>query len=192
MKRTIGLLFASLLCTLNAQADSVSFPDVGASTSATGTNGTISGTILPGGLSAYMWTAGDYVRDTFTVPSLTAVASISDTFRIVNGLEDSLTVNVLINGVNVGSWAALGCPGFCNYDQTINFSSGPFGPIVGNGSYTLEFMLANTLDAFGGSIAFHDGGIATLTAPAAVPEPETYSMMLAGLGLLGFMARRRK
>jgi hypothetical protein len=29
-------------------------------------------------------------------------------------------------------------------------------------------------------------------AVAAVPEPETYAMMLAGLGLLGFVARRRK
>ncbi len=26
----------------------------------------------------------------------------------------------------------------------------------------------------------------------AIPEPETYAMMLAGLGLLGFVARRRK
>jgi hypothetical protein len=29
-------------------------------------------------------------------------------------------------------------------------------------------------------------------APAAVPEPETYAMMLAGLGLVGFAVRRRK
>ncbi len=27
---------------------------------------------------------------------------------------------------------------------------------------------------------------------AAIPEPETYAMMLAGLGLMGFIARRRK
>ncbi|UJP04329.1 MAG: PEP-CTERM sorting domain-containing protein, partial [Nitrosomonas sp.] len=26
----------------------------------------------------------------------------------------------------------------------------------------------------------------------AIPEPETYAMLLAGLGLLGFMARYRK
>jgi len=38
------------------------------------------------------------------------------------------------------------------------------------------------------------GGIPFLagTTVAAIPEPETYAMLLAGLGLLGFMARHRK
>ena len=36
---------------------------------------------------------------------------------------------------------------------------------------------------------FHLEGIATV---AAVPEAETYAMMLAGLGLVGFMAKRRR
>ncbi|MDN4056431.1 FxDxF family PEP-CTERM protein [Massilia sp. YIM B02763] len=34
------------------------------------------------------------------------------------------------------------------------------------------------------------GGAVSLAAP--VPEPETYGMMLAGLGVVGFLARRRK
>ena len=35
-------------------------------------------------------------------------------------------------------------------------------------------------------------GIGNSAAVAAIPEPETYTMMLAGLGLLGYVARRRK
>ena len=40
------------------------------------------------------------------------------------------------------------------------------------------------------------GSLLSETIPAsaipAIPEPETYAMMLAGLGLLGFVARRRR
>jgi probable HAF family extracellular repeat protein len=34
------------------------------------------------------------------------------------------------------------------------------------------------------------GQVAVISSP--IPEPETYAMLLAGLGLVGFIARRRK
>lgn len=37
-----------------------------------------------------------------------------------------------------------------------------------------------------------EGGKLTFTVITAVPEPETYAMLLAGLGLLGFFVRNRK
>lgn len=44
----------------------------------------------------------------------------------------------------------------------------------------------NVNDIFALAVVSGDVGI------AAIPEPETYAMMLAGLGLVGFMAGRRK
>ena len=55
---------------------------------------------------------------------------------------------------------------------------------LATGSYYLQVngtMVSNTGASFGGSVMLNP-----------VPEPETYGMMLAGLGVLGFLARRRK
>jgi hypothetical protein len=52
------------------------------------------------------------------------------------------------------------------------------------GDYYLQVsgsLVSNTSGSFGGAIML-----------VPVPEPETYGMLLAGLGVLGFLARRRK
>jgi len=62
--------------------------------------------------------------------------------------------------------------------------------LLGTGLTTETFNGTNnvTLGACAGSCA----ASLTITQIAAVPEPETYGMMIAGLGLMGFMVRRKK
>ena len=36
-----------------------------------------------------------------------------------------------------------------------------------------------------------DGNLSYGAVAAPIPEPETYALLLAGLGMLGFMGRRR-
>jgi len=55
---------------------------------------------------------------------------------------------------------------------------------LGSGTYVLE-VDGNVVGNAGGSYA------SNLTVTAAVPEPETYGMLLSGLALLGMAARRK-
>jgi len=81
-------------------------------------------------------------------------------------------------------------------DQTTLVASGSFGnfgPTIAYGGLTSNTSLATYwLNIAGNAIptTTYTGNIALSALP--VPEPETYSMMLAGLGLMGFVARRRK
>jgi hypothetical protein len=107
-------------------------------------------------------------------------------------------------GFNVSStvWQPLG--GFSGYCWDDANTCGPSGWIqseytfTATGSYYLEFGVANWGDeVYDSALAFDFNGLNAANFPnapliTAVPEPETYAMMLAGLALLGSRVRRSR
>ena len=72
------------------------------------------------------------------------------------------------------------------------------GSVSSTGSYDLSIafpsLAANTnyfLVASGKNISSINGGYTAQIQLAPVPEPETYAMLLAGLGVMGFVARHK-
>lgn len=73
---------------------------------------------------------------------------------------------------------------------TLDDSSGPrqldfTGNLAMQGTATATFNLSPFDPGAGKTTTF------TLTQVPTIPEPETYAMLLAGLGLMGFIAKRR-
>jgi len=58
----------------------------------------------------------------------------------------------------------------------------PFYALLGSGNYRVN-IAGNTIGPAGGSYTF---------AVAAVPEPESYALILAGLGLVSLVMRARR
>jgi hypothetical protein len=88
-------------------------------------------------------------------------------------------INVFWDGVKLGG-------------STFTFSGSASGrneykfDVVGTGNTgTLKFADAGTANTYGASLD-------NVSLVAAVPEPETYALMMAGLGAVAFMARRRR
>ncbi|MEI7763293.1 MAG: FxDxF family PEP-CTERM protein [Comamonadaceae bacterium] len=85
--------------------------------------------------------------------------------------------------------------------NTTNWSSGAtFQYSLNNATWTTGLLPASNgqfaLNQTGQDFYFRVGSGSNdqfyISSVTAVPEPETYAMMLSGLGLMGFIARRRK
>ncbi len=116
----------------------------------------------------------------FTMPSYGFITGnvISPTLSI--SLSPSGATQSLGSGTPGGAYAMLG---LINGSLT-NFSASFSG--VAGGTYAVRLL--DSTNPTGNLVAATNFS-ASVTA---VPEPETYAMMLAGLGAIGFLSRRRK
>jgi hypothetical protein len=73
--------------------------------------------------------------------------------------------------------------------QIANTYTGGFFGLVSTTAFSLVSVHSGN---YSGLAETHDVDNVVFHNVSAVPEPESYAMMLAGLGLMGFVARRRK
>lgn len=150
------------------------------------------------GFSGFVPDADDpnYYSGAFSNPSISGLVGSHFTDHIAIGFPDFGTAytgdaNVLV-GMRSGIYT-ITLDQFDLYDLTLSstVASGITGSGISDFTFTTianhsyELIIGGVKDKSGASYA---GNFSV----SAVPEPETYAMLLAGLGLIGFSARRRK
>jgi len=123
---------------------------------------------------------------------------------IANIRWDTLTTGEILSGggtgIVTGTFSGISATSFGFF---LNGASGAiFSDDSKNGGEALMLAYASNSapndwmfafeDTKGGDRDFNDMVFRVSDLVSAVPEPETYAMLLAGLGLMGFVARRRQ
>jgi hypothetical protein len=94
-----------------------------------------------------------------------------------------------------GAGPVLGFHSDAELGPPVPFPPGPFfPPIVETPGFNPGFVMepGQTLTIPYSVAAYLPPGFTGFFVTDAIPEPETYALLLAGLGLLGFVARRRE
>lgn len=128
--------------------------------------------------------------DTSINSSITQMISITapGTYQLSFWYDSRPDNGTRSKGTNKLLWSFGDYDGSVLSDWTVN-TSGVWDQFSGTfsfaqvGDYGLTFSAAGLADSYGGSL--------DNVSVTAVPEPQTYAMLLAGLGLMGAIARRR-
>lgn len=190
-----ALLAASLVAATAAHAQSI-------------TNGSFETPDVPSGdydVVNYAQSGWGNTNGAFRIYDLASLAADGDQFaRVLSGSALYQSFSVAAGAYSVSFFASgigdaklfessdVGGLGF-SFVSSAPVTSTAFNSASGWTQYSFGFNTptANSFHlafvAAPGGNAFIDGVSVT-----AVPEPETYAMMLAGLGAIGFMARRRR
>jgi len=126
------------------------------------------------------WSDGLGSSIDFGGDTLLSVSS-GTSFGLTFGALDCCVVGDAFGLILDGSATAWTTSGFTGAGGLFE---GYYTGVLGAGVHTLGLVV--TADCCG------SGGMDWTLVAAPVPEPETYAMLLAGLGLLGFVARRRQ
>lgn len=125
-----------------------------------------------------------------TISNIVPAGIFQDVYSFSIADPGSLSGNAV--AINFGSYNILGLTvtlqdsTFAVIGSDANPSDGFTFSGLAAGNYALN-VLGFATGTGGG---FYAGGFITETAP--IPEPETYAMLLAGLGMIAFMVKRRR
>ena len=107
----------------------------------------------------------------------------------------NLTLGVPVYHISNGAYSLYGkgSDGAIGGGDDLSFGGWAFGGTTGDSSHTVSLATGDYYFAVSGLADGSAGGTYVIsTAIAPIPEPETYAMLLTGLGLMGFVLRRQQ
>ena len=153
--------------------------------------------LAAGSAQAVTKNAGTISGNYTTVFNVSPGVTFDDTINFSIAGPSTLTGTAASLTLSFGTLSLLDIAGLeVNvWNNSHPYGSTNFGSFAGGtGSYTFNLPTAGNyhVDITGTATGAFGGTYAVGLQVAAVPEPETYAMLLAGLGVMGAIARRRK